>query len=247
MLASAIKRYHSVALTPQEVSANLSWLKLAAMAAMLLDHIAAAYLQLWPNTVLEYFLRMPGRISIPIFALLVAYGFAHYSSNRVHYALRLWLFAAISEPAYITFFGKAGNALLPLALGATALLLAEEVKGRFVHAAPLIAIVLTGFFAWLTQEAAIIPVALLVVLFYAAIRYGQQLALWTPLIAAVIVLCNKWEWQYFVMVPVTTGLIAASLALRSQLPAVRIWKWAGYGFYPAHLAGLALGVHALSS
>lgn len=29
--------------SPLEVSAKLSWLKLAAMAAMLLDHIAAAY------------------------------------------------------------------------------------------------------------------------------------------------------------------------------------------------------------
>ena len=133
MRLNAIKRYDSIALSAQEVSANLSWLKLVAMAAMLLDHIAIAYLQLRPNDALEALLRMPGRISIPAFAFLIAYGYEKFSSDRVNYALRLWLFALISEPAYIAFFDKSGNALIPLALGATILLLEDRVRGRFEH------------------------------------------------------------------------------------------------------------------
>ncbi len=240
-------RYHIVALKPREASANLMWLKLAAMAAMLLDHTAAAYLQLWPSTALEHFLHMPGRISIPIFAFLVAYGYANFSSNRVHYALRLWLFAAISEPAYIAFFGRAGNALFPLALGVTALLLIDGMKGKLAQFIPLTAIGMTLFFSIALNEMSILPITLLVWLFHRAILADRKKRLaWCIPIAFTVMLSNKLEWQYFVMVPATLGLIAAALAFRGRLPVLRIGKWVGYGFYPAHLVGLALVVHALS-
>lgn len=215
------------------------------MAAMLLDHVAAASLQLWPSTALEHFLRMPGRISIPIFAFLVAYGYEKFSSNRVHYALRLWLFAALSEPAYIALFGKSGNALIPLALGATILLLVDRVRGRFEQIMPLMAILMTLFFAWATHEAAIIPITALVWLFHRAIRDARYAAAWGIPIALTILTANNLYWQYFVMIPVTLTLITASISLRSRLPAVRVGKWVGYGFYPVHLTVLALVVSLL--
>lgn len=245
MRLNAIKRYDSVALSAQEVSANLSWLKIAAMAAMLLDHIGVASLHLWPNEGVEPFLRMPGRISIPIFAFLVAYGYEKFSSNRVHYALRLWLFAVLSEPAYTALFNLSGNALIPLALGATILLLVDEMKGRLEPLVLPMAILLTLFFAWATQEAAIVPITAVVWLFHRAIRNIRYAAAWGLPIALTMLVANNLNWQYFVMIPVTLVLIAASVSLRNRLPVVRVGKWVGYGFYPVHLAVLALAVSLL--
>ena len=246
MRLNAIKRYDSIALSAQEVSANLSWLKLVAMAAMLLDHIAIAYLQLRPNDALEALLRMPGRISIPAFAFLIAYGYEKFSADRVNYALRLWLFALISEPAYIAFFDKSGNALIPLALGATILLLEDRVRGRFEHLVPLLALLMTLLFAWATREASIVPITVLVWMFHRAIRDARYAAAWGAPIMLTMLMSNNTHWQYMVMIPVTLAMIAASVSLRSRVPVIRVGKWTAYSFYPAHLAVLALVVSILA-
>lgn len=92
-----------------------SVLKWIALLTMLIDHIGAVFLEKgvlsaysqqlptawsYETSLLLYqtdrVLRQIGRISFPIFCFLLVEGFVH-TSNRKKYALRLFLFACISE------------------------------------------------------------------------------------------------------------------------------------------------------
>ena len=80
-----------------------STLKFIAVFSMLIDHIAASILQnplVNGNSAsmisLAHYMRMFGRLAFPIFCFLLIEGFLHTKSRR-NYALRLALFALISE------------------------------------------------------------------------------------------------------------------------------------------------------
>lgn len=68
-------------------------LQLIALCTMLVDHVG---LSLFPGV---FWLRWIGRLSFPLFLFLLAEGFVH-TSSRKKYALRLGLFAVISEAPY---------------------------------------------------------------------------------------------------------------------------------------------------
>ena len=92
-----------------------STLKMIAIIAMLTDHIGAVVVygfwrHAWDNRCLEiiyYVMRLLiGRIAFPIFCFLLVEGFSH-THNVVKYAVRLFLFALISEiPFDLAFQGK---------------------------------------------------------------------------------------------------------------------------------------------
>ena len=85
-----------------------SWLKVLAMATMLIDHLAAYfwyYDSQFTQTLfavghkqisIYFLLRFVGRISFPIFAFLLVEGFLH-THNRWKYGRNLMLFAILSE------------------------------------------------------------------------------------------------------------------------------------------------------
>ena len=99
---------------PQQLNFKIlsgSSLKIIAIITMLIDHIGAVVIwhgyllpnaPIAPNT-LAYniytaykIMRFIGRISFPIFCFLLVQGFIH-TSNKRNYAIRLFLFALISE------------------------------------------------------------------------------------------------------------------------------------------------------
>ncbi len=81
-----------------------------------------------------------GRIAFPVFAFLVAEGFAH-TRNRMRYFLSLLLFAAISEVTWYLLKCADGthNVMFTLALGVAALAAFERLRG---HRALVIAAIL---------------------------------------------------------------------------------------------------------
>jgi len=99
-----------------------SSLKIIAIIAMLIDHIGAVVLfhgYILPNGVtlgttsenvynVYLVLRFIGRLAFPIFCFLLVQGFIH-TSNKRNYALRLFVFALISE---LPFDIAINNALL---------------------------------------------------------------------------------------------------------------------------------------
>ena len=79
---------------------NRNQLKALAAAAMLLDHIALAFL---PETCAAYVaLRFLGRMTGPVMAFFVAEGYVHTRAVG-RYALRLFLFAILSWLPYAVF------------------------------------------------------------------------------------------------------------------------------------------------
>lgn len=112
-------------------------LKLIALITMFIDHIGAAFFpQVW-------FLRAIGRISFPIYVFLIAEG-CRYTSDRFKYAMRLGLFALISEipydlALYPDYFKLGGlgrnfveytNVFYTLCMGVAAIQLFETLRRR---------------------------------------------------------------------------------------------------------------------
>lgn len=103
-----------------------SALKIIAVLSMVTDH--CAYYLLDGNTWAYEVMRCFGRVAFPVFAFLVAEGFAH-TRNRMRYFLSLLLFAVISEVPWYLLNGADGthNVMFTLALGVAALAVFERL------------------------------------------------------------------------------------------------------------------------
>lgn len=104
-----------------------SALKIIAVLSMVTDH--CAYYLLDGNTWAYEVMQCFGRVAFPVFAFLVAEGFAH-TRNRMRYFLSLLLFAVISEVPWYLLNGADGthNVMFTLALGVAALAVFERLQ-----------------------------------------------------------------------------------------------------------------------
>ena len=75
-------------------------IKLIAIIAMTIDHIAWAVFPGYSANVVAIFLHVIGRITCPIMCYFIAEGF-YYTKNVNKYTLRLFIFAIISHFAYV--------------------------------------------------------------------------------------------------------------------------------------------------
>ena len=108
-----------------------SVLKIIAIVSMVIDH--CAYFLMDNNSTLYEAIRCVGRIAFPVFAFLIAEGFA-YTHNRKRYFTRLLVFAVISEVSWYLLNGADGthNVMFTLALGVVALAVLEKLKENSV-------------------------------------------------------------------------------------------------------------------
>lgn len=104
-----------------------SALKVIAIFSMVIDH--CAYYLMDGNTVHYEMMRCLGRIAFPVFAFLVAEGFAH-TRNRKKYFGQLLGFAIVSEIPWYLLNGADGthNVMFTLTLGVVALAVFEKLK-----------------------------------------------------------------------------------------------------------------------
>ncbi|MCL2048543.1 MAG: conjugal transfer protein TraX [Defluviitaleaceae bacterium] len=107
-------------------------LKIIAVIAMVLDHIAVVFPRLFDGVI--YF-RVIGRLAFPIFVYLIAEGFRH-TKSPVKYLLRLGAFAVISEVFFdwafndeLNFFMDT-NVFYTLFLGGLAIAAYREICGN---------------------------------------------------------------------------------------------------------------------
>lgn len=79
---------------------NSNQLKLIAIIAMTVDHIAWAMFDGYPSAFLPLVMHIIGRLTCPIMCYFIAEGY-HYTRNINKYTFRLFAFAFISHFAYI--------------------------------------------------------------------------------------------------------------------------------------------------
>lgn len=91
--------------SPYEVKAlNANQLKLIAMFAMTVDHVASVLFPDYPTDWWILLLHIIGRLAAPIFWFFIAEGY-HYTHNLKKYAARLFAFAIAGHFAYNFAFG----------------------------------------------------------------------------------------------------------------------------------------------
>lgn len=97
-----------------------SALKIIAIVSMVIDH--CAYFILEPETPIYDMMRCFGRVAFPVFAYLIAEGFAN-TRNRMRYFLTLMAFAIVSEFPWFLLNGYdfTHNVIFTLAIGVVAL------------------------------------------------------------------------------------------------------------------------------
>ncbi len=81
---------------------NANALKLIAVAAMTIDHIAWVLYPSYPRAWLPLLMHLIGRVTCPIMCYFIAEGF-HHTRNIHKYTARLFLFALISHFCYAFF------------------------------------------------------------------------------------------------------------------------------------------------
>ncbi len=194
-------------------------LKLIAAITMLVDHIGVVF---FPDII---WLRVIGRVSFPLFIWLLMQGEAH-TKNIWRYGLRLGLLGLVSQPIYqIAFDTGQLNILFQLLIGLVCLRVTRQ------RPAVMLPVWILGA---LVAEALDISYGSYGIILILLIRYFRPHLLW---------------WLVWVDFHLVWSLYAGSF----QLPAIAVpllfmafngqrgpkARWF-YGFYPGHLALLAL-------
>jgi hypothetical protein len=135
-----------------------SVLKLIAIITMTIDHTAVTFQQdfqaidipfvegsvLGGELTLYWLMRLIGRVAFPIFCFLIGEGYRH-TRNKPKYALRLLIFAVISEIPYNLLHGhwfasEAQNVFVTLFLGLMMIHAFETIKGNLLKYVVMLAI-----------------------------------------------------------------------------------------------------------
>ena len=207
-----------------------SALKIIAVVSMVSDH--CAYYLLDESSVTYEVMRCFGRIAFPVFAFLVAEGFAH-TRNRMRYFLSLLLFAFISEVPWYLLNGKDGthNVMFTLALGVAALAVFERLREHRVLCC--CSLLLTAWLAtWSGMDYEWRGVLMIMVFYLLGVvkntpiiqRRMMQLLLAFPLMMHYGVIGALLACAVIFLYDGTRGFIHGNVA-----------KYGFYAFYPAHL------------
>ena len=82
--------------------------KLIAIAAMTIDHIAWALWPGYPHELLPLLMHLIGRVTCPVMCFFIAEGY-HYTRDVNKYTFRLFAFALVSHFCYIFFLTQSRN------------------------------------------------------------------------------------------------------------------------------------------
>ncbi len=231
---------------PLSLRLSGSTLKIIAVLSMVIDH--CAYFLMEHSTPIYGVMRCFGRIAFPVFAFLIAEGFAH-TRNRSRYFLTILGFAIISEIPWLLLNGYDGthNVMFTLAIGVAAL----AVFDRLCEHQTLCVIAITLLLAlayWMGVDYDWRGV-LMIVLFY-MLRH-QTIEPWSD--RYEICFPSQAIRQIIFTLPLmihygVAGAILASLVIflydgtRGHIKGA-VAKYSFYAFYPIHLIILHLISH----
>ena len=234
---------------------NSNALKMIAIIAMTIDHIAWLVFPDYPHEVLPVILHTIGRLTCPIMCYFIAEGY-HYTKNIRKYTCRLFVFAVISHFAYIFasadfvdwksfipfYYGNILNqtsVIWPLAWGLVMLRIvnSEKIQKQWVKIALILLICLVTFPSdWSC-------IASLCILAFGTNRGKLKTqSVWLIIYVAIYaaVYCFAIDWVYGLVqmgVVLAIPFIKLYNGKRGKNPRVnKIMKWFFYIYYPLHLA-----------
>jgi hypothetical protein len=218
-------------------------LKLIAIIAMTIDHLAWTLFPGYPSTWYSYACHIIGRLTAPIIWFFIAEG-SFYTHDRTKYILRLFFFAIISHFAYVFCFG---TSVVPLRTGLfnqtsvmwplmlAVLLIHIEENESLPQWLRLLVIPVICILAFPSDWSAT-PVMASLSLYYHRGNFKRQsldIVLWSALYAAAYMLFIN---QSYGLVQLCTCL---SIPLLKQYNGTKgsgsYMKWLFYIYYPAHL------------
>ena len=215
-------------------------LKLIAITAMAVDHIGAL---IYPEAL---WLRVAGRLAMPIIAFLLVEGY-HHTRHRGRYLLRLLVFAVLAQPVYRLVFPHGFNVFFDLLVGLCVIWAAERIRSRWLVAGLLLAVGAAGFYV--TLDWWHLAVFMIFVFHVTRGRVGWTVAALGGLLLAnaglfAVVSARIGDPSYQLINFINLGCILA-LPLLSRYNGLRgrDCRYLFYVFYPAHL----LVIHAIMS
>ena len=234
-------------------------IKIIAIVAMTIDHIAWAVFPGYPKEVLPMVMHIVGRLTCPIMCYFIAEGY-HYTRDINKYTLRLFLFAIVSHFAYIFastdyvdvksfipfYYGKVLNqtsVMWSLAWGLVMLrvVMSEKIQSNLLKVGLVVLICLVSFPSDWSCVAALCIMAI------GANRGNFKAQMnWMILYVAI------YSLVYFFALDKVYGLMQMAVVL--SIPAIYLYngkrgknpkmnkfmKWFFYLYYPVHL--LIIGV-----
>ncbi|MCL2575282.1 MAG: conjugal transfer protein TraX [Defluviitaleaceae bacterium] len=217
-------------------------LKTIAIISMLIDHSTAVFVPFTDENYWSYIiLRGLGRIAFPIFAFLIAQG-CLYTKNIGKYALRLVIFALISELFYdLALTGEVNfladtNIFFALALAVAAIAVYRLLlRPNWEIVAALVVAPFAMVAELISSDYGAFGVIFIFLLYLAnpAIKWRMVVII---MLWAIFNYLDHQIFILFCLVPaVLIALHSGKLGFNHILA-----KYAFYAFYPAHLAILAL-------
>lgn len=225
-----------------KLSLNRNQLKYLVIAAMLIDHIAWAFVP--TESVLGQVMHFIGRLTGPTMAYFIAEGYC-YTRSFKKYALRLGIFAFLSWIPFVYFeFGTffplpAFGVLYTLFLGLLAIKLWDSSVNTGVKVFGIIGLCILSLFGdWPVFD-------VLWCLFFFCYRNDQKekwiAYFWVGLVCCLSVLGNDPWWSGLWMIGIFMVPFLIKHCYNGQSGSKHPFhKWFFYIFYPAHL--LVLGV-----
>lgn len=221
---------------------SASVLKLIAMAAMIIDHTSVILLNENP-----IWLRYIGRLAFPIFAFLIAEG-AKHTSSKPRYALRLLVFAFISEIPYDFalrgewYYPDKQNVYFTLFLGLISAIVYYELSQRKLGFLAVFSTVLFATGAMLLHSDYGFTGVVIITLM-AIFSEAKDSAQYAGIGLSTLSSCVSVSYPISIMlIPQQIFALGAviPIALYNGKKGFRINKYVFYLFYPLHLLLLAL-------
>lgn len=231
--------------SPLAGNLDTSWLKLVALAFMMIDHLGVAVFGNLPE------MRMLGRIALPVYVWCLVVG-CEFTHDIYRYALRLLLLAVISQPINMIALQNPWsklNILFLLTLGVLSIAGIQKKRYGSQFWVPILCFIFLGYvkvdygwkglafilliYASRKSLGGLAAVFLAYTMFWGTANsqisniLGVNLAFLTwPSIGPVLQPFFRMQAMMWMALP----FILIPTQLNIKLP-----KWLGYGFYPLHL------------
>lgn len=213
---------------------NSTVLKLIAIIAMVLDHVAISFLE--NNLSLYIIFRMIGRVCAPIMFLGIANGF-RFTSNKFKYGIRLFVFAVISQVPYSLYMNDTicifdfYNIIFTLFLGFMCLYALVDIKNIFYKC--LLVILCFSLSCFCDYGA----FALVMILMFYFCNSKKFRVFYYCLISLIYILYRTFVSDSILTFIIFNGLFLSVplLALCNNKKSKYNLKYLFYVFYPLHL------------